>query len=298
MAAIIGLFTVEVERSTPPRRHQHLLHRSALGPGTVLFLGLIPLAGFTAFVPLYVDDLNVNAGAIFVLYGVLILGVRIFGGATARPARRASDGNARADCRGGGDRADRGVAHGRRSGGRNHRVRGRHVAHVPGAAAAGARRRERGRARVGGRHVLVVLRPVAGPRRVRVRHGRARSPATGARSPTGAVVARSAGSQCCAARSATRARRARCRVVAVPSLLVTNDFPPKLGGIQSYLYELWRRLPPAETTVLTTPFAGAAAWDAAAGRSASSAHGSGCCCRRRVTDAAHRRARARGRAPT
>ncbi len=49
----------------------------------------------------------------------------------------------------------------------------------------------------------------------------------------------------------------------MPSLLVSNDFPPKIGGIQSYLYELWRRLPPAETTVLTTPHAGAAAWDAA-----------------------------------
>lgn len=48
----------------------------------------------------------------------------------------------------------------------------------------------------------------------------------------------------------------------MPSLLVTNDFPPKLGGIQSYLYELWRRLDPAGTTVLTTPYAGAAAWDA------------------------------------
>ena len=46
------------------------------------------------------------------------------------------------------------------------------------------------------------------------------------------------------------------------SLLVTNDFPPKLGGIQSYLYELWRRLPAADTTVLTTAFPGAAAWDA------------------------------------
>jgi phosphatidylinositol alpha-1,6-mannosyltransferase len=48
----------------------------------------------------------------------------------------------------------------------------------------------------------------------------------------------------------------------MPSLLVTNDFPPKVGGIQSYLYELWRRLPPDETTVLTTPYEGAAAWDA------------------------------------
>ena len=45
-------------------------------------------------------------------------------------------------------------------------------------------------------------------------------------------------------------------------LLVTNDFPPKHGGIQSYLWELWRRLPPGDVTVLTTPHADAAAWDA------------------------------------
>jgi len=48
----------------------------------------------------------------------------------------------------------------------------------------------------------------------------------------------------------------------VRSLLVTNDFPPKVGGIQSYLWELWRRLPPEQTTVLTTPHRGAAAFDA------------------------------------
>lgn len=46
-------------------------------------------------------------------------------------------------------------------------------------------------------------------------------------------------------------------------LLVTNDFPPKIGGIQSYLYELWRRLPAGDTTVLTTAYDGAAAFDAA-----------------------------------
>jgi phosphatidyl-myo-inositol dimannoside synthase len=44
-------------------------------------------------------------------------------------------------------------------------------------------------------------------------------------------------------------------------LLVTNDFPPKLGGIQSYLWELWRRLPADEVTVLTTAHEGDAAWD-------------------------------------
>jgi phosphatidylinositol alpha-1,6-mannosyltransferase len=48
----------------------------------------------------------------------------------------------------------------------------------------------------------------------------------------------------------------------MPSLLVTNDFPPKVGGIQSYLYELWRRLPATDTTVYTTAYDGARAWDA------------------------------------
>ena len=38
----------------------------------------------------------------------------------------------------------------------------------------------------------------------------------------------------------------------MPHLLVTNDFPPKVGGIQSYLWELWRRLPPDSFAVLTT----------------------------------------------
>jgi phosphatidyl-myo-inositol dimannoside synthase len=47
------------------------------------------------------------------------------------------------------------------------------------------------------------------------------------------------------------------------SLLVTNDFPPKIGGIQSYLYELWRRLPSDDTVVLTTAHPSAEAWDAA-----------------------------------
>lgn len=49
-----------------------------------------------------------------------------------------------------------------------------------------------------------------------------------------------------------------------PHLLVTNDFPPKIGGIQNYLWELWRRLPPDGVTVLTTPYRGAATFDAAA----------------------------------
>ena len=46
-------------------------------------------------------------------------------------------------------------------------------------------------------------------------------------------------------------------------LLVTNDFPPKIGGIQSLLWEWWRRLPPDSFAVLTSPYEGAAEFDAA-----------------------------------
>jgi phosphatidylinositol alpha-1,6-mannosyltransferase len=47
-------------------------------------------------------------------------------------------------------------------------------------------------------------------------------------------------------------------------LLVTNDFPPKVGGIQNYLWELWSRLDPASFVVLTASSDGAAAaFDAA-----------------------------------
>jgi len=48
----------------------------------------------------------------------------------------------------------------------------------------------------------------------------------------------------------------------VKHLLVTNDFPPKVGGIQNMLWELWRRLDPSTFAVLTSPYAGATEWDA------------------------------------
>ncbi len=44
-------------------------------------------------------------------------------------------------------------------------------------------------------------------------------------------------------------------------LLVTNDYPPKIGGIQNYLWELYRRLPAEEVVVLTRPYPGWREWD-------------------------------------
>ena len=47
-------------------------------------------------------------------------------------------------------------------------------------------------------------------------------------------------------------------------LLVTNDFPPKTGGIQTYLHELWRRLESGRAVVLTaSSHPGAVTFDAA-----------------------------------
>lgn len=47
-------------------------------------------------------------------------------------------------------------------------------------------------------------------------------------------------------------------------LLVTNDYPPKTGGIQVYLHELWRRLESGRAVVITaTSHPDAAAFDAA-----------------------------------
>ena len=46
-------------------------------------------------------------------------------------------------------------------------------------------------------------------------------------------------------------------------LLLTNDYPPQTGGIQIYLWELWRRLPASQVSVFTHESAGSTEFDAA-----------------------------------
>jgi phosphatidylinositol alpha-1,6-mannosyltransferase len=47
------------------------------------------------------------------------------------------------------------------------------------------------------------------------------------------------------------------------TLVVTNDFPPRQGGIQSYVHELTRRQPPGSVVVYASDHEGSAAFDAA-----------------------------------
>ncbi|HTZ45250.1 MAG TPA: glycosyltransferase family 4 protein [Jatrophihabitans sp.] len=44
-------------------------------------------------------------------------------------------------------------------------------------------------------------------------------------------------------------------------LVVTNDFPPRQGGIQTFLWELVRRLPPEQVAVYASRYPGAAEFD-------------------------------------
>ncbi|HEX2902535.1 MAG TPA: glycosyltransferase family 4 protein [Jatrophihabitans sp.] len=45
-------------------------------------------------------------------------------------------------------------------------------------------------------------------------------------------------------------------------LLVTNDFPPRQGGIQSFLWEITRRLPPEQIAVYASSYHGSSDFDA------------------------------------
>jgi MFS family permease len=80
LAALLGACTREVARPAGEASGASVINRAALVPGTVLFSGLIALAAFTAFVPLYVDQVGLSgADTVFLAYGGLVLVVRIVG---------------------------------------------------------------------------------------------------------------------------------------------------------------------------------------------------------------------------
>ena len=79
-AALLGLLTRETRPDVDRPDGGPLLHRAAIVPGTIMFLGLIPLAGYTAFLKLYGRTFGLNeVGNYFLLYGCLVLAIRVFG---------------------------------------------------------------------------------------------------------------------------------------------------------------------------------------------------------------------------
>lgn len=79
LAALLGLGT-SGRSAIPARRPTRLLHPSALGPGLVLLLGLIPFAGFSAFLALYGEEIGMaDVGPVFGLYAGTVLVIRVVG---------------------------------------------------------------------------------------------------------------------------------------------------------------------------------------------------------------------------
>lgn len=79
-SALLGCFTRDVARVRHEGPAQPLINRRALGPGTVLFAGLVATAAFGAFVPLYGEDVGIDdVAVVFVVFGLLVLAIRVFG---------------------------------------------------------------------------------------------------------------------------------------------------------------------------------------------------------------------------
>jgi MFS family permease len=78
LASVFGLATPRhVPTEVQPFR---LLHPTAIVPGTVLLLGLLPFVGFSAFLSLYGPTVSIDDVApLFLLYGGLVIVIRIVG---------------------------------------------------------------------------------------------------------------------------------------------------------------------------------------------------------------------------
>ena len=78
VAAGLGWWTPRRVASEPqPFR---LLHPAAIRPGLIMFVGLLPFIGFSAFVSLYGPTVDIDDVApLFLVYGILILVIRVAG---------------------------------------------------------------------------------------------------------------------------------------------------------------------------------------------------------------------------
>ena len=81
LSAVLATFMpAGLGRVAEPTPRRGLLHPAAILPGSVLLMGILGFTGFAAFLPLYIDDIGVaDAGPFFLVYGLIVLAVRIFG---------------------------------------------------------------------------------------------------------------------------------------------------------------------------------------------------------------------------
>ena len=78
VAAGLGWWT-PAEAAAEPQPFR-LLHPTAIPPGSVLFLGMLPFVGYAAFLAVYGPTVSItDVAPLFLLYGGLVLVIRLFG---------------------------------------------------------------------------------------------------------------------------------------------------------------------------------------------------------------------------
>ncbi|MEM9520825.1 MAG: MFS transporter [Actinomycetota bacterium] len=79
-AALTGIVAPGRPIDPPPAPQRRvLLHRAALRPGAVLFLGLLGYTGFLAFAALHAEEVGIaNTGTVFTVFALVIIFLRIF----------------------------------------------------------------------------------------------------------------------------------------------------------------------------------------------------------------------------
>lgn len=80
VAASTGIVAPGAPAEPPPKPERRvLIHRAALRPGAVLFLGLLGYTGFLAFAALHAEEVGIaNTGTVFTVFALVIIFLRIF----------------------------------------------------------------------------------------------------------------------------------------------------------------------------------------------------------------------------
>jgi MFS family permease len=79
-AALLSLRCPDVRPSGPRGTARSIFPRAAFVPGAILFLGICGLVGFSAFVPLYAEEIGLDdVSLVFLVFGLVTLGIRVVG---------------------------------------------------------------------------------------------------------------------------------------------------------------------------------------------------------------------------
>ncbi len=80
LLAPVGLPVTHDEPAAPLTGMARLLHPAAVGPGTVLLLGVVGFVGFNTFMPLHGEEIGLDdVAAVFLLFAFVVLTVRLLG---------------------------------------------------------------------------------------------------------------------------------------------------------------------------------------------------------------------------